>query len=227
MHFVWRELDWTTSSRQTRLKPHWRISLCVLLGIVASTLVWFSRTPHAFWFFILWVSLATGSFAGLIPGVVWQLSRRERWPETSGRFIVTSFLSGAVMSAVAVLLLAPALHNEEQLRQQFRSLSESDISSMIIDVSGRHFLKAEGAEAISAFASAAREATLLYRSHEAGRSHFVLRIEFKYGTSIACEGDVPERHVLDIALKCGGALAGEVLIPSGRKWLDEATGSQS
>jgi hypothetical protein len=189
--------------------------------MAVSTAAWYARTPHAFWFLILWIGMTTGSVVGLLPGIIWQLRNRERRPETSGRFIVTSFSAWGLMALVAVLMLAPTLYNEELLRQEFRSLAESEILSIDVDIRGRHLHKTEGTEAISAFVSAARDATLLYRSHEVGLNEFTLTVHFKAGTAVSCEGDVPERHANDVALKCTGALAGEVLIPGGKSWLDE------
>src|SRR5580765_1715097 len=221
MSFDVRNLDWTMQSKRVSSKSHWRIFVCTLVAVIVSTFAWFVRTPHAFWFMILWVGLATGSFVGLLSGSAWQLYNRKRWPQTSGCFIVASFFAAGIMAAVAVALLAPALNNEELLRQQFRSLTASDISAIDIDIKWGHLHETEGARLISMFISAARAATLFYPSHEGSIAEFSFTMHFKNGTSVSCEGDVPERHADDVTLKCPGALAGRVLIPSGRKWLDE------
>jgi len=221
---VLKELDWKPRAGAARFEHHWRVLSCMALGAVSSTFLLYRLAPHSFWFMILWAGGTTGSVLGLLLGLPWQLQKKTRWATTSGRFILNALHGLGAMALLAAFLLWPGLQDEEALRQTFRSLASRQVAAIDLDIAGRHFRYDGGAHATTNFIAAARASELFYRSHEISIIDFAITLHFGSGAAIACEGSVPEGHTADLALKCPGSLAGEVLIPGGRKWLDESTG---
>jgi len=222
---VLKELDWKTRAGAARFAHHWRVLSCMALGVLSSTFLLYQLAPHSFWFMILWAGGTTGSVLGLLLGLPWQLQKQSRWATTSGRFILVGLLGWGAMALLAAFLLWPALQDEEALRQTFRSLSSQHVAAIDLDTAGRHVHYDSGTDAISDFITTARASELFYSSHEISIVEFVITLHFGNGAAMACQGRVPERHTADLALKCPGSLAGEVLIPDGRRWLDGSRGT--
>ncbi len=215
------DLDWKSKARDAKLAAHWRIFFCVLLGAVASTAIWFERTPHAFWFLVLWCGLATGVFVGLLPGIAWQLRSRLRWGTTSAWMLIASFLAWGAMALAAISFLAPRLSIDENPRSMFRALSGDAINAIEFDGDGQRIRRSTPAEK-SSFATLAKNSELLYPSHEGSSKQFSLRLELRDSSPLVCSGRLPERHPLDFSLRCSKGI-GEILVPNGREWLKSAT----
>jgi hypothetical protein len=114
---VFKELDWKTRVADVSFTTHGRVFSCVALGSGIGTILWYQRTPHAFWFMIFWGGLATGSLLGLVAEPLWQLKEKSRWAVTFGKLIVVSFLGWGSMALLAAVAIWPALQKEEDMRQ--------------------------------------------------------------------------------------------------------------
>ncbi|MEZ6193768.1 MAG: hypothetical protein R3C45_21200 [Phycisphaerales bacterium] len=221
-------LDWKTSARKSRMGDHWRILIWLVLGGITSTLTWHLCSPHTLWLEKLWAGMATGFAAGMVPGTIWQLRVSERWPSTSGWFIIMGFGGFGLFATIALLLIAPDLHAQEQQRVFIRSLNAEQISGISVTVDHHPTVQIIDARQIESFTNHTRHAELFYPSHEGSNLEFEITITGNDGQSWYYKGRIPERHGDDISFDFYGYLGwSEVIIPGGRQWLDSVSTSNN
>jgi hypothetical protein len=214
------DLDWASRARDFQLGKHWRVFLCSTVGAVIATYSWHSAYPHVFWFFVLWTGLATGSWAGLLPGVPWQLWNPARHKATSGRMLVGAFLGWGGFTVLSLILLRPMFEVQESELLRVHSLSAASIASIEVSVPGTTPRLVTDPKALVAFTTATVDAYLFYPSHEMTASTFDLVIHFRNGPSASYSGNVPERHPSDGALEIP---TGEILVPGLNTWLNNVS----
>ena len=206
-----RGLDWKTRASAPIWAQHRRITWAQAACILLSIMVWWLIFPDVMWFAKLWAAGATGAFAGTILGMAWQLSDADRVPLTSGKYLVTVLFGIGAMATIAVALLAPGFASEEEALRQMRTLSGGVIAQVEVCSASDTCRSLQGRELI-AFLDSARDASLLYRSHETSLRDCELVIHFGGGRIVKYQASVPAMHEADLALSCAGCMAGEVLI---------------
>ncbi len=225
---MFQGLDWETSARSCNVGGHWRMLLCVVLGGIISLFIWQLCWPHTLWFTKFCAGMTTGFAVGMVPGTIWQLRVRERWPATSGWFIVMGFGGCGLFAGFALIFVAPDLHAQEQQRGFIRSLTAAEISDVWVYVENNPGVHITDAQQIESFADHTRRAELFYPSHEGSYLEFEVTISGDDGQSWYYKGRVPERHRDDISLHFYGYFGwSEVIVPGGRQWLDSASTSNS
>ena len=220
---MFRGLDWTPSSININFRDHWRLLLCLVLGMCCGTLIWHLYFPPTFWFIKFWNGLATGMALGIVPGAWWQLCSEERRSITSGRFIVTGIVAWGAFAACSFFLWIPELRSQEGFRAHLRSLSAETISSVSVRVDYDDYQDSwhtEDKAVIGSFVACARQAELFYPSHERSLAELQITIFRNDGTWVEYNGRIPERNSGDLSLDFRGYVVWtEVIIPNGGQWL--------
>lgn len=217
-------LDWSTPLRKTHLGIHGRQFLCIALGAAAAAPLWLLSFPAGYWFIKLWAALTTGSTLGMIFGTIWQLRDPGRRAQTSGQFIALGIGGWGFLSAISLFLLAPMMRAQEEQRTLMRSLDPAQILEVWISPDGQAQRRLQDRERIAAFAALAKAAESFHPDHEGTEKRFRLTFVRRGLPPLDYEGRVPTRHLDDIVLqyRSGFALS-ELLIPGGRKWLEDVT----
>ena len=218
---MFRELDWNASARRVKLGMHWRMLFCALLFIIFAIFVWNWLYPNTFWFMKLWAGLATGTFAGIIFGGIWQLCDHRRWPHTSGWFLLAGTMGMGIFASIAIVMFVPEFRDQELERSKIRSLKTTDIAMISVRVPGRGSRVIKDFDSIAMLISDAQHAELFFPSHERSVLDFQLTINLVNGVSLAYEARIPERHKDDMSLRFHAYFAmNELIVPGGRRWLD-------
>lgn len=221
-------LDWKTSARRSIVGDHWRILIWLAFGGITSTFIWQLCSPHTLWFDKLWAGMATGFAVGMVPGTIWQLRVRERWPNTSGWFIIIGFGGFGLFAGIALFLIAPDLHAQEQQRSFIRLLTAAEISAVWVRVDDQPTVYIIDAQQIESFADYTRRAELFYPSHEGSELEYEITVYGYDGQSWYYKGRVPERHRDDISLQFHAYFDwSEIIIPGGHQWLDSVSTSNN
>jgi len=219
---MFRELEWGWSNK-FKMRDHWRILLCVVVGTLASTLIWNVLFPHTEGFAKLWAGFATGASVGMILGTCWQLSDNRRRPITSGRSLVIAIFFCCLFAGFSILLMAPEMDAQEEELTRIRSLGTGDILAISVRIKGRRSRHIEDPELIESFVAHSNRAGLFFPSHEGSTVEFQITIHRTDGAPLRYDGRVPECHQDDFSLSFRGRFVwSEVVLPGGRQWLDSA-----
>jgi len=213
-----RRMDWKSPLLQVNLYVHWRVCIGIVACIVAAVIAWHYQFPHADWFLIFCCGGATGGFAGLIPGYVWQLMDEKRASKSSGKLLIAAGVAWGSFSIIALGFEAGNMRRAEIVRTTIRSLTADEIKRVELFYPDQNVRKIEKKDDIASFIRLTEKAELFYPSHELSTLEFRMHLVLTDGTVHDYPARIPERHLRDISLEF--SVSDEIRIPDGGLWLD-------
>ena len=218
-----QEMDWNTPLRQSKRLDHWRVFLVAFICTLPAFAVWWSLYPNTAWFFNLFGAFATGGVLGMCLGYIWQLNNPSRRAHSSGRLLAWSVFCGwTILLPVGVFYLGPTLHIEEIELTKIRTLKDTDVIAISVDVPGEPQAKVMDREKIISFVKKCRQSNLFYPGHESLTNKSQIGIHLSNGSVLTYEMGIPKRHVTDLVVtsRNHGQYSSRILIPGAAKWFE-------
>jgi len=217
-----RELDWNTPLRRVKCRDHWRVYLVAAICTLPTFVVWWILFPHTIWIMKLFGAFATGGIVGIVIGHAWQLAAPSRRARTSGRHLVWSVFCGwAIFLPLALFFVGPVLHSEEMELMKIRSLKESDIAAICVQVPGEPQTRTTKRVSVISFVRKCHRSSLFYVGHEPFTNKARLTLDFVDDTAWTYEAGIPERHPRDLVITFRPHMQHSyILIPDAAKWFE-------